>query len=138
MIHDDVYRRLCRARDYIHAMHAEPLTLDAIAGEARLSPFHFQRTFAKTFGESPHGYLTRVRLERAKALLMKENLPVTEVCFEVGFQSLGSFSSLFARQVGQTPSVYRREMSRIWRIPMLYTRLIVPACFLFARSEKPA
>src|SRR4051812_34622080 len=130
IIHDDLFRRLCRARDFIHETFAEPLTLELIAGKACMSPFHFQRMFAATFGESPHACLTRVRLERAKALLMKENLAVTDVCMEVGFSSLGSFSTLFSREVGQAPSVYRRDMSRIYRIPMLYPRMVVPACFV--------
>jgi AraC-like DNA-binding protein len=129
IVHDDVFRRLCRARDYIQAAHAEPLTLERVATKAGLSPYHFQRMFAQAFAETPHEYLTRIRLDRAKALLMTEHLPVTDVCLEVGFSSLGSFSSMFTRHVGQTPSAYRRDMGRIWRIPWMYPRIVVPHCF---------
>src|SRR3954449_5283622 len=109
MVHDDSFRRLLRARDAIHARYAEPLDLRALAREAALSPYHFLRLFRDAFGTTPHQYLTRVRLEAAKRLLLAD-APVTEVCFEVGFQSLGSFSALFARRIGAPPSAFRRRV----------------------------
>lgn len=99
---------LRRARDLIDARYAEPLDLDALAFEAGYSKYHFARAFAAAYGETPRAYLTRRRLERAKTLLRTANLTVTEVCFAVGFGSLGSFSSLFRRVVGVTPSAYQR------------------------------
>jgi AraC-like DNA-binding protein len=99
---------LRRARDLIDLRYAEPLDLTTLAREAGYSKFHFARAFAAAYGETPRGYLTRRRLERAKELLRVANLSVTEICFVVGFESLGSFSSLFRRIVGQTPSDYRR------------------------------
>ena len=103
---------LRRARDLMDLRYAEPLDLAALAREAGYSKFHFARAFAAAYGESPRAYLTRRRLERAKALLRVANLTVTEICFLIGFESLGSFSSLFRRVVGQTPSAYRRESAR--------------------------
>ncbi len=88
---------LRRARDLIDREYAEPLDLDAMAREAGYSRFHFARGFAAAYGETPRAYLTRRRIERAKTLLRTANLSVTEVCFLVGFASLGSFSSRFRR-----------------------------------------
>src|SRR6267142_1571386 len=103
VLHEDTLTRLLRARDEIHARYAEALPLEHLAKEAALSRFHFLRSFRAAFGETPHRYLTRVRIEAAKRLLLAD-APVTDVCLEVGFQSLGSFSALFARMVGAPPS----------------------------------
>lgn len=101
-----------RARDLIDLRYAEPLNLDDLSREAGYSKYHFARAFAAAYGETPRAYLTRRQLERAKTLLRTANLTVTEVCFTVGFESLGSFSSLFRRVVGQTPSGYQRASVR--------------------------
>ncbi|WP_189216628.1 MULTISPECIES: helix-turn-helix transcriptional regulator [Streptomyces] len=89
-------------RDY-----AEPLDVPALAREALMSPGHFSRSFRAAYGETPYGYLMTRRIERAKALLRRGDLTVTEVCFAVGCTSLGSFSSRFTRLVGESPSAYR-------------------------------
>lgn len=104
---EELYRRLYRARDYADALHALPITLDDMARVACLSPTHFLRTFKQTFNETPHRYLTTRRLERAQQLLTQTELPITEICFAVGFESLGSFSSLFKRRMGYSPQAYR-------------------------------
>jgi AraC-like DNA-binding protein len=83
-----------------------------MAHEAGYSKYHFARAFAAAYSETPRAYLTRRRVERAKNLLRAANLSVTEICFLVGFESLGSFSALFRRVVGQTPSAYRAEAVR--------------------------
>jgi len=127
LLHDDLFRRLCRARDYLSAHHDEPVGLESAARQAALSRFHFLRLFRATFGETPHAFVTRVRLDRAKRLLAREEAAVTDVCFEVGFSSLGSFSSLFARRVGCPPSEWRRRM---WRLGWDRPRLYIPSCFL--------
>ena len=98
---------LRRARDLMDLGYAEPLDLERLASEAGYSKYHFVRAFRSAYGETPVAYLTRRRVERAKSLLRNANLSVTEICFLVGFQSLGSFSALFKRLVGQTPSAYR-------------------------------
>ena len=100
-------RRLCRARDLLE-LDDEGATNAAIAREVGISPFHFIRQFDAVFGETPHQYRTRARLDRAKQLLA-DGASVTETCMEVGFASLGSFSQLFARRVGVSPSAYRRR-----------------------------
>jgi AraC-like DNA-binding protein len=128
LIHDDVMRRLCRARELMHAHHAEPLRLDALAREAGLSRYHFLRTFRDAFGTTPHEYLTRVRLDRAKRLLAADEGTVTSVCFDVGFRSLGSFSTLFAERVGCPPSAWRKH---VWQVQQAISAppIIVPWCF---------
>jgi len=131
VLHEDSFARLVRARDAIHARYAEPLSLDHLAREAALSPFHFLRLFRRAFGETPHQYLTRVRIEAAKRLLLAD-AAVTDVCFEVGFQSLGSFSAVFARRVGAPPSAFRR---RIHGFAFGQQRAFIPACYLQAFSQ---
>jgi AraC-like DNA-binding protein len=98
---------LRRARDLIDRDYAQPLDLDAMAAEAGYSRFHFARAFAAAYGETPRTSLTRRRIERAKTLLRSANLSVTEICFLVGFSSLGSFSTRFRDLVGQSPTDYR-------------------------------
>ncbi|MFD0305170.1 helix-turn-helix transcriptional regulator [Streptomyces sp. NPDC127119] len=99
--------RLRKARDRMDREYAEPLDVPMLARTALMSPGHFQRSFRAAFGETPYGYLMTRRIERAKALLRRGDLSVTEVCFAVGCTSLGSFSSRFTELVGETPSAYR-------------------------------
>ncbi|MGW4744241.1 helix-turn-helix transcriptional regulator [Streptomyces sp. NPDC004290] len=100
-------RRLRRARDTMDRDYASPLDVPALARVALMSTGHFARSFRTAFGETPYSYLMTRRVERAKALLRRGDLSVTEVCFEVGCTSLGSFSSRFTELVGETPSAYR-------------------------------
>ena len=106
-----------------------PVTLPEISAQANLSPYHFLRVYKQTYGETPHEFLTRLRIERAKTLLAKGDHNVTEACFEVGFSSLGSFSTLFARYVGLTPSEYRRYARLGISVPGAIRPLFVPTCF---------
>ncbi|MFF4320522.1 helix-turn-helix transcriptional regulator [Streptomyces sp. NPDC001568] len=99
--------RLRRARDAMDRDYAQPLDVPALARVALMSSGHFSRSFRAAYGETPYGYLMTRRIERAKALLRRGDLSVTEVCFEVGCTSLGSFSSRFTELVGETPSAYR-------------------------------
>ncbi|MFH9723226.1 helix-turn-helix transcriptional regulator [Streptomyces sp. NPDC017254] len=99
--------RLRRARDVMDRDYALPLDVPALAGVALMSTGHFARSFRAAFGESPYSYLMTRRVERAKALLRRGDLSVTDVCFAVGCTSLGSFSSRFTELVGETPSSYR-------------------------------
>lgn len=103
----ECHRRLMRARDYMHAHADAPLDLDRIAKAAALSPHHFHRLFKASFGEPPHRYLVRVRLDRAARLLRLTDLPVTEIAAKAGFENPGSFSTRFARQFGASPSAFR-------------------------------
>lgn len=99
--------RLRRARDRMDRDYAEPLDVPALARGALMSPGHFSRSFRAAYGETPYSHLMTRRIERAKALLRRGDLSVTEVCFAVGCTSLGSFSSRFTELVGESPSAYR-------------------------------
>ena len=105
----EIYRRIYRARDYIAASIELPLTLNEMARVACLSPNHFMRTFKQVFGLTPHQYLTNLRLKMARQLLRQTEFSVTEICFRVGFESLGHFSWLFRRRVGLPPQEYRKH-----------------------------
>jgi len=127
----ELFRDLTRAREFIRFHFTERITLEQAAAEAFLSPFHFQRTFSAAFGETPHEYITRLRLEHAKSLLRKSSLTVSDVCVEVGFQSLGSFSTLFSRLEGCSPKQFRR----VYSLPGVWPMKVAPACLLqFAPS----
>jgi AraC-like DNA-binding protein len=104
---EDLNRRLLRARDAMDRAYAEPIDVPAVAAVAHISPAHFSRTFRQVFGETPHRYLQRRRVERSMFLLRETRRSVTDVCLDVGFTSLGTFSRTFTRIVGETPSAYR-------------------------------
>ncbi|PPK68846.1 AraC-like DNA-binding protein [Actinokineospora auranticolor] len=119
---DDLVR-LRRARDRMDRDYAQPLDVPTLARGALMSTGHFARAFRSAFGETPHSYLMTRRVERAKALLRRGDLSVTEVCFAVGCSSLGSFSSRFTELVGESPSAYRaRSHVDIADIPACYTK----------------
>ena len=99
--------RLRRVRDRMDREYAQPLDVEALARTALMSPAHFSRRFREAYSETPYSYLMTRRIERAKALLRRGDLSVTEVCFAVGCTSLGSFSARFTELVGETPSMYR-------------------------------
>jgi AraC-like DNA-binding protein len=105
---EELYRRVCRARDYASAMFAESVTLADMARAACLSQNHLLRTFRQAFGETPHQFLTSRRLEEARRLLAGSNLSVIEICLSVGFESVTSFSTLFRKRFGLSPSEFRR------------------------------
>lgn len=122
-------RKLCDVRDLMRECLEQELTLADLSEEAELSPWHFLRAFREAFGETPHDFLTRVRLERAKELLTVSTRPVTEICFDVGFNSLGSFSTLFHKQVGVSPADFRRRVRSWVSVPGMYPWAFVPFCF---------
>jgi AraC-like DNA-binding protein len=108
---EDRNRRMLRARDTMDRSYARPLDVPALARVACVSKAHFSRQFRDTFGETPHRYLQRRRLERAMELLRDTGRPVTEICFDVGFNSLGTFSRVFRQVVGEPPSAYRARFA---------------------------
>ena len=123
-----LYRRIVQAKLFIDNNCSENIDLDNIADEAYFSKFHFIRQFKKIYGKTPHQYLTLVRIEKSMQLLRTET-PVTEVCFSVGFESLSSFSGLFKRIVGLTPSAYQTQQLQI-KAQILKTPLkFIPGCF---------
>ncbi len=105
----EIYRRLHIARDFMHAHATQPIRLHQIAEAAALSQHHFLRLFRQVFHETPHQYLTHLRLEQAQGLLRSTDLPISAICQEVGFSSLPSFSLLFKRHVQMSPQAYRRQ-----------------------------
>ena len=104
---EDLNRRLLRARDAMDRAYAEPLDVRAVAAVAHISEAHFSRSFRSVFGETPHRYLQRRRVERSMFLLRETERSVTDICLDVGFNSLGTFSRTFSEIVGESPSSYR-------------------------------
>ena len=122
--------RVCRARDLIREYYAHGVSLADCAAEAELSPWHLLRSFRAAFGETPQEFLTRLRLERARHLLTVTDRSVTEVCLDVGFSSLGTFSLLFKRHIGCSPREYRRQVRRWVRMPGFLPWASIPSCFV--------
>lgn len=125
-------RHLLRAKDLADARYFEQLGVEDLARAAGLSRAHFSREFRRTFGESPHAYLLTRRLERAAALLRSTDHSVAEICFSVGLQSVGSFTTSFTRTYGTSPTAYRT------RFPPAAHRALVPGCVLrvYGRPER--
>jgi AraC-like DNA-binding protein len=115
-------RRMLRARDAIDREFAKPLDVPALARIAYVSEAHFIRTFRATFGETPHRYLQRRRVERAMFLLRETDRTVTEICLDVGFASLGTFGRTFRAIVGESPTEYRREAADLRAVPACFAR----------------
>jgi AraC-like DNA-binding protein len=136
MLDPDVLRRLERAREYIDDCFQEQLDLDLLAHKAFFSRYHFLRLFRQVYHQTPHQYLMKRRVEKAKDLLITGTRPVTDICFDVGFQSLGSFSTLFRRMVGASPLDYR---ARIVRPISLYRAFEarIPTCFITMHGYRP-
>lgn len=126
----DIYQRIVAAKVYIDEHYHEPIDLDQIARRATLSKFHFHRLFTNIYGKTPHRYMTLVRLEAAKVLLAKEGISITDVCNRVGFESLGSFSSLFSRQSGFSPQYYRNIAWLKKKLAMEQPKRFIPHCFI--------
>ncbi len=127
LLRNDVFQRLCRARDRLHET-ADILPVREIAREAGISPYHFIRQFEAVFGLTPHQFRIHSRLERARVLLAGGNHSVTEVCLEVGFESLGSFSNLFVRRVGISPSSFQRRARGLVQVSGLSPAQLFPGC----------
>ena len=118
-------KHLRRARDLMDREYARPLDVPAMARAAHMSPAHFSRQFRAAYGETPYTYLMTRRIERAKTLLRRGDLSVTEVCMEVGATSLGSFSARFTELVGETPSAYRaRNHAALALVPGCWAKLV--------------
>lgn len=123
---EDRNRRMLRARDAMDRAFARPLDVPVLARVAQVSPAHFSRQFRATFGETPHRYLQRRRVERAMELLRETDRSVTEICLDVGFNSLGTFSRTFREIVGESPSSYRDRFAGDGVV------LRIPACWAMA------
>lgn len=125
----DIYKRLWRARQLMDDCYDRPLNLEELSREACFSRYHFIRLFKQAFDKTPHQYLINKRIERAKELLARSELRVTDVCFEVGFQSLGSFSAMFHRHVGTSPIIYRTNLTELSHVALASEHVWIPFCF---------
>lgn len=123
-------RHLLRAKDFVDARYADPITVEDLAAAAGLSRAHFSRMFSRTFGETPRAYLQSRRLERAAALLRYTDRSVADICAMVGLKSLGTFTTNFARVYGLSPAAYRASM------PPASVHARIPSCIL-ARDTRP-
>ena len=133
---EDLNRRLLRARDAMDRAYPEPLDVRAVAAVAHVSEAHFIRSFRAVFGETPHRYLQRRRVERSMFLLRESDRSITDICFDVGFMSLGTFSRTFHEIIGETPSNYRQghgpmvapNCIQMWAMrPRVAARAVAPA-----------
>lgn len=125
-----LYRRIVQAKLFIDNHYADKIDLNGISDEAYFSKFHFIRLFKSAYGKTPHQYLKYVRIEKAKELL-KNNVTVSEVCFLVGFDSLSSFSGLFSKVVGKSPSNYLKHHQEMQKKISLRPLSFVPGCYAY-------
>jgi AraC-like DNA-binding protein len=126
---DDIYQRIASAKIYIDENYGEPIDLEEISRQAFLSRFHFHRLFTKIYQRTPHQYLTQKRLDKARDLLA-ENKPITDVCNEVGFESIGSFSVLFKKEIGFAPTYYRNMAWLKKQALKEQPKKFIPHCFI--------
>jgi AraC-like DNA-binding protein len=123
------FKRLNAGRDYIANNYQVPLSLSGIAKCSYMSPYHFLRVFKDTYGETPNEFLIRLRVDQAKKMLITGNFSVSEICEKVGYASLGSFSSLFLKQVGMAPTLYRRKLWALSSEAYRFPSQAIPACY---------
>jgi len=126
----EMYERVISAKIFIDNNFHEPIELEQICRQAYLSRFHFHRLFTRIYRKTPHQYLTLVRLQHAKALLEKEGISITEVCNSIGFESLGSFSTLFKKQVGHAPQYYRNIAWLKKKLASEQPKKFIPHCYI--------
>lgn len=131
------FDRLCRARDLLRDMSDEAPTIETVAVTVGISPAHFSRQFAALFGETPHQFRMRARVEQARQLLADGRTSVTDVCMAVGCSSVGSFSALFTRLSGEPPSAYRRRMRSLAETAAQRQQHLHPGC-LTLQAHLPA
>lgn len=126
----EVYKKIVAGKCYIDERFHEPIDLDSVAREACLSRFHFHRLFTRIYRVTPHQYLTRKRIEQARKALAGKTLTVTEICAEVGFESIGSFSTLFKKTIGHAPNTYRQQEWQKDLQAREQPRAFIPNCFI--------
>jgi AraC-like DNA-binding protein len=138
LLRHEGFRRLCQARDLLREVQENALSIEAIAREVGVSPYHFIRQFEALFGVTPHQFRIQSRLDHAKQLLATGQYSVTDVCMEVGFSSLGSFSVLFTSRVGEPPSVYRRRVRAMVQVPGRVPVQLIPGCLSLMTHLPPS
>jgi len=138
LVNHQAFRRLCLARDLLREVRDPSPSVVDLAREVRISPFHFIRQFEAVFGVTPHQFRIQTRLDAAKYLLATGQYSVTDVCLEVGFSSLGSFSALFMRRVGEAPSAYRRRVRTTVQVPGTLPAHLTPGCLSLMGHLSPS
>ncbi len=139
MIKNFQYRKICLGRDFLAEFYLDPFSLSEVAKYSCMSQYHFSRVFTKTFGESPNTFVTRLRIEKAKKLLITENFSIGKICEMVGYSSVSSFSSRFSKKVGLSPTQYRRKLSSLSSEPKSFPMQSIPMCYahhLFVQNSK--
>lgn len=126
----EIYKRIVAAKVFIDKNYREPINLDQIANQAFLSRFHFHRLFKHIYKITPHQYLTRIRLEAAKMSLAEEGVRIQDICNSIGFESHGSFSTLFNRQSGQSPKYFRNMALLKRKQAKEEPKRFIPHCFV--------
>ncbi len=128
-------RKVQAGRDYIASNINEPFSLAGAAVCANMSPYHFCRTFKKAYGETPNEFLVKLRINKAKQLLVTENYSISDICDQVGYQSLGSFSSLFQKHVGIAPTQFRKKIWALSSQAFHYPIHVIPSCYSFRLTQ---
>jgi AraC-like DNA-binding protein len=126
----DIYQRIVSAKVFIDENYHEAIDLEQISQKAFLSRFHFHRLFTRIYKKTPHQYLTQKRLEVAKTLLAKEGISISDVCNQIGFESLGSFSTLFRKESGYSPQYYKNIAWLKKRLSKEQPKRFIPHCFI--------
>ena len=138
LLRHEGFRRLCRARDLLREVREPSPSIADLAREVQISPFHFIRQFEAVFGVTPHQFRIQARLDAAKCLLAAGHYSVTDVCMEVGFSSLGSFSALFTQRIGEAPSAYRRRVRAMVQVPGYVSANLMPGCLALMGRLPPS
>lgn len=131
MIKHFQYRKICLGRSFLAERYSGSFNLAEAAKYSCMSQYHFSRVFTKTFGESPYEYIVRLRIEKAKNMLITENFSVSEICEEIGYSSIGSFSFLFHKKVGMSPTQYRRRLWSLSSEPLRFPSQSIPLCYAY-------
>ncbi len=126
----DIYKRVVAAKMYIDDNLHEPIKLEQVSQQACFSPFHFHKLFTRIYKKTPHEYLTQVRIEAAKKMLGQQDASVSQVCMNVGFESLGSFSTMFKKKSGVSPQVYRNSALERQKAADVQPKTFIPHCVL--------
>jgi AraC-like DNA-binding protein len=138
LLRHEGFRRLCRARDLLREVREPSPSIADLARDVQISPFHFIRQFEAVFGVTPHQFRIQARLDAAKHLLAAGRYSVTDVCMEVGFSSLGSFSALFTQRIGEAPSAYRRRVRAMVQVPGRVSDDLMPGCLALMGRLPPS
>jgi len=129
MIRHFQYKKICSGRDYLQEHFSDSFNLSEVAKYSCMSQYHFSRIFTNVFGESPNTFVARLRIEKAKNMLITEKFSIGEICERVGYTSIGSFSSLFKKQVGMSPTQYRRKLWGLSNESLSFPMQSIPLCY---------